>query len=515
MSIVQVDQQLPPMEEIGLRRQDVSSRLDAGRRSEFGQFFTSASVAGLMAGMAEAQTSSYRVLDAGAGIGSLSAALVDELCTRTVRPHDLRLTAFEIDPFLQPYLRETLARCQATAASADIECVVSVEAQDFIRAGVAMIRGGMFDPQRQVFDCAILNPPYHKIRSDSDARLLLRSVGIETSNLYTAFVALAVELLVPGGELIAITPRSFCNGPYFRPFRESLLREMRMRRLHIFESRETAFSDDAVLQENVILHAVKCPPDEPPRPVWITSSVGPGDDLLTTRQAPYDRVIRPGDPDFFIHIVPNELGQAVADCMLALTARLTDLGITVSTGRVVDFRARAFLRTDPEPGSVPLIYPTHLLQGGIAWPKQSRKPNALLLDEATRDLYSACWHLCAGEAIHLQGGATACCRCSLRLSDSCARFRSLRKSSELLSRGWQRPRSRSGSRIGCISQQHDGGWLLPPVQRSHAGQRYRSTQPSLPAAPRAGAAGPTRRSRSRRSGTRRQRSMRGTPPHGR
>ena len=386
MSIVQVDQQLPPMEEIELRRQDVSSRLDAGRRSEFGQFFTPASVAGLMAGMAEAQTSSYRVLDAGAGIGSFSAALVDELCTRTVRPHDLRLTAFEIDPFLQPYLRETLARCQATAASADIECVVSVEAQDFIHAGVAMIRGGMFDPQRQVFDCAILNPPYHKIRSDSDARLLLRSVGIETSNLYTAFVALAVELLVPGGELIAITPRSFCNGPYFRPFRESLLREMRLRRLHIFESRETAFSDDAVLQENVILHAVKCPPDEPPRPVWITSSVGPGDDLLTTRQAPYDRVIRPGDPDFFIHIVPNELGQAVADCMLALTARLTDLGITVSIGRVVDFRARAFLRTDPEPGSVPLIYPTHLLQGGIAWPKQSRKPNAMLLDEATRDL---------------------------------------------------------------------------------------------------------------------------------
>ena len=374
------------MEEIELRRQDVSSHLDAGRRSELGQFFTPASVAGLMAGMAEAQTSSYRVLDAGAGIGSLSAALVHELRNRTVRPHDLRLTAFEVDPFLQPYLRKTLARCQATAASAGIECVVSVEAQDFIHAGVAMIRGGMFDPQRQVFDCAILNPPYHKIRSDSDARLLLRSVGIETSNLYTAFVALAVELLVPGGELIAITPRSFCNGPYFRPFRESLLREMRLRRLHIFESRGTAFSDDAVLQENVILHAVKCPTDEPQRPVWITSSVGPGDDLLTTRQVLYDRVIRPGDPDSFIHIVPDELGQAVADSMLALTARLTDLGITVSTGRVVDFRARAFLRTDPEPGSVPLIYPTHLLQGGIAWPKQSRKPNAMLLEEATRYL---------------------------------------------------------------------------------------------------------------------------------
>jgi len=386
MSTVQAHQQLPPLEEIEARRLDVSGLLDAERRSELGQFFTPAPVARLLARMAEARTRSYRVLDAGAGIGSLCAALVDEICKRAARPDDICLTAFEIDPFLQPYLRETLMRCQVRAASAGIGCVGSLEARDFIRAGVAMIRGGMFDPQRQAFDCAILNPPYHKIRSDSDARLLLRSVGIETSTLYTAFVALAVELLVPGGELIAIIPRSFCNGPYFRPFREALLRDMRLRRLHIFESRETAFSDDAVLQENVIIHAVKCPADDPPRSVWISSSVGPGDDLLATRQVPYDRVIRPSDPDCFIHIVPNELGQAIADTMLALTARLTDLDLTVSTGRVVDFRARAFLRTSPDPGTVPLIHPTHLLQGEILWPKQSRKPNAILLDEATRDL---------------------------------------------------------------------------------------------------------------------------------
>jgi adenine-specific DNA-methyltransferase len=30
-------------------------------------------------------------------------------------------------------------------------------------------------------------------------------------------------LFEPVGELVAITPRSFCNGPYFRAFRESFL----------------------------------------------------------------------------------------------------------------------------------------------------------------------------------------------------------------------------------------------------------------------------------------------------
>jgi len=85
----------------------------------------------------------------------------------------------------------------------------------------------------------------------------LRRLGIETGNLYSGFLAAALALLAPGGELVAITPRSFCNGPYFRPFREALLRSAQLRRLHIFESREQAFSDDEVLQENIILYAVK------------------------------------------------------------------------------------------------------------------------------------------------------------------------------------------------------------------------------------------------------------------
>ena len=64
-------------------------------------------------------------------------------------------------------------------------------------------------------------------------------------------------MLVNGGELVAITPRSFCNGPYFKPFREDFLETMSLRRLHVFKSRSAAFSRDAVLQENIIFHAVK------------------------------------------------------------------------------------------------------------------------------------------------------------------------------------------------------------------------------------------------------------------
>src|SRR5260370_14200548 len=138
--------------------------------------------------------------------------------------------------------------------------------------GVRLLRHKMFEPARR-FDCAILNPPYKKINSDSKTRLMLREVGVETSNLYTGFLSVVLMLLASGGELVAITPRSFCNGPYFKPFRELLLNTLALRRIHVFESRQVAFKEDDVLQENVIFHGVKGGGTD--AIVAITSSTGP------------------------------------------------------------------------------------------------------------------------------------------------------------------------------------------------------------------------------------------------
>src|SRR3989338_9291575 len=118
------------------------------------------------------------------------------------------------------------------------------------------------------FDCnnrythAILNPPYKKICTNSKHRKLLRMVGIETVNLYTAFVALTVLLMEKGGEIVAIIPRSFCNGSYYRPFRNLILRTFSIRQLNLFESRDRAFKDDEVLQENIIIHLIKGEPQD-------------------------------------------------------------------------------------------------------------------------------------------------------------------------------------------------------------------------------------------------------------
>lgn len=355
-------------------RLDANRKLDPARRSELGQFMTPPATARLMASMFEATFENIRLLDAGAGVGSLTAAFVDEVSARSRRPRTLHVTACEVDHELAEYLKNTLEQCRKTAEKQSIEFTSELIERDFIEDSARKLRQEMFAPFHG-FNCAILNPPYRKINSESEMRLMLREVGIETSNLYTAFLSLALMLLLPGGELVAITPRSFCNGPYFKPFRKQLLDTMTIRRIHVFDSRQAAFQEDEVLQENVIFHGMK---GVHPRKVLISSSTGPEDDLITLREIEYPQLVAPGDPEYFIHIVPDQLGASVAEKIGKLYWTLKEHHLEVSTGRVVDFRATPLLRNYPAADTLPLIYPRNFEKGFIEWPKPGgRKPQAI------------------------------------------------------------------------------------------------------------------------------------------
>jgi len=367
------------------RNSDLNSRDEPSRRQELGQFLTPKPVAGFMASLFEAAWRELNLLDAGAGAGALSAALVQRLCREGRKLERISITAYELDPALIGPLHLTLADCKRDCERAGISFSATVINEDFIEAAVPLVRGELFTPDPPRFNAAIANPPYRKIRSNSTARIALRSAGIETSNLYTGFLALITKLLGEGGELVAITPRSFCNGPYFKPFRTDFLETMALRRLHVFESRSAAFSGDEVLQENIILHAVKNA--KKPQQVIVSSSSGAANGRVSERRVAYRDVVSPHDADQFIHLVADE-GQARARlAMSQLPSTLVDLGLSVSTGRVVDFRAKPFLRQQPEKGTVPLIYPCHFNGGFVHWPKaSSRKPNAIISSEETWEL---------------------------------------------------------------------------------------------------------------------------------
>ncbi len=355
-------------------RRKVSPRLKADRRGKLGQFMTPESVAADMAAMFGEMPDDVRLLDAGAGMGALTAAFVAEALARPRPPRSIAVTAFEVDADMAGLLRDTLDDCRDACEAAGVTFRADVIEDDFIlrSAEPLLSLGGCYNR-------AILNPPYAKLNTGSRWRLALRSVGIETVNLYSAFVALAVDQLEEDGELVAITPRSFCNGPYYEPFRRHLLDRAGILRLHVFESRKKAFKDDAVLQENVIFQLRR----GGDQPATVRVETDGGD----ARDVPFDEVVRPGDSHRFIRLTVSAEDAALAERVQALPCTLADLGIKVSTGRVVDFRAREHLRKEPGDDTVPLIYPAHLRDGGVRWPIPNfKKHNALARNAGTEGL---------------------------------------------------------------------------------------------------------------------------------
>jgi len=310
-----------------------------------------------------------RLLDAGAGIGSLSAAFLARWRSGRFQFQQVDVEAFELDHELIRHLSGTLASYNHKS-----DLFVNIREADFIQAAVDSLSGNLFSLPLKGYTHAILNPPYKKINSHSAHRYLLRQVGIETVNLYSAFVALAVALAVPGGHIVAIIPRSFCNGPYYRPFREFIAGRAAIRHLHLFESRNKAFKDDEVLQENIIIR-LECGAVQ--GAVTVSTSTDDTFSDLVMHEHPFDRIVFPGDSEHFIHI-PTSPEQSPLELSPAIRYTLDDIGLRVSTGPVVDFRLKTHLRDMPDGDTVPLLYPCHFSEYATMWPLiDSKKPNAV------------------------------------------------------------------------------------------------------------------------------------------
>ncbi len=357
--------------------------LNEATRGEKGQFMTPASVARLLASMFSNLDGELHVLDAGAGVGSLSAALIERAIEK-FQPSSITTHAWEIEDVLVEHQKLSISECASDCQNQNVELDWHIHKEDYISSAVSILKARSLGQDTPRFNKAILNPPYLKIAANSNERAALRSVGVETGNLYSCFVSLALMLLEDGGELVAITPRSFCNGPYFKDFRRLLLDGNSLCKIHVFDSRNKAFKGDKVLQENVIFHIIK---GQPQQRVAISSSSCADDNDIKVRTASFDEVVQPENPERFIHIVTSDDEAEIAKFIGNMPCSLDDLDIQVSTGKVVDFRTKENLRMELDSGSVPLIYPMHFNNSEIEFPiSGSKKPNAIALNDTTMSL---------------------------------------------------------------------------------------------------------------------------------
>ena len=136
-------------------RRLVSPRTAQKRKSELGQFMTPSGIARYMASLFQPNgTEHCRLLDAGAGVGSLSSAFLDRILVGELPFKSVEVFAYEIDPLLREHLERQLAGYRDVRAH--------VIEGDFIELAGSPLLNGFGD-----YTHAILNPPYKKINSDS------------------------------------------------------------------------------------------------------------------------------------------------------------------------------------------------------------------------------------------------------------------------------------------------------------------------------------------------------------
>ncbi|MCP3998463.1 MAG: N-6 DNA methylase [bacterium] len=357
----------------------LESGTDRGGRATKGQFTTPSEAATAIVELLDmGDLDEYQILDPGAGSGALMLNLVALAIENGVTAR-LVVDLVECDESALHLLNDAVAGARLAADSHDLGIELNIIDADFLDLDSWTYR---------TYDIAVMNPPYSKLGQDAQSRKVTqRLVGADCPNIYAAFVATALSLLAEHGQLVAITPRSFANGRYFLDFRRFVTDLSGFTHVVLFDRRDKIFRSSAVLQETVIFRLVKST-----SPNSISAVVETRHDHETsaydTHEVPQSTITARDDPDRFINLPGSPDVMAVAERLRSYDETLTSLGVSVSTGPVVDFRAKEFLAGPEDPDTVPLIYPVNVRPDGISWPLGGGKAQGFIRTPASaRQLY--------------------------------------------------------------------------------------------------------------------------------
>ena len=373
-----------------------ASRQSVRHRKEHGLYLTPAAVASYMAQTVDAGGSKLRILDPAAGAGVLCCAVVEALAnrsggTRHAKPTRIEIVAHEVDGGLVPSLRAVLGYLAAWSRRRGVAVAVEVVGEDFIAAHACAVRanGDLLAPGLPVaaFDVVIANPPYFKLAKTDPRALALPEVVHGQPNIYALFMAVSAALLRQGGQLVFITPRSFASGPYFRRFRDVFFRLIQPRQVHVFRSRRSAFGRDDVLQENVILAGTRRDLWQPSAAAELTVTSSDGvEDMARPRHCTVDMgmAIDLQSTDKVLRLPSSGEDKAVMRLVDAWPSSLQALGLSISTGPVVPFRAARHIRkTGDVPAThAPLLWMNHVRPLQATWPLATHKPQYMERNQA-------------------------------------------------------------------------------------------------------------------------------------
>lgn len=342
-------------------------------RKTLGQFFTSPVIADYMASMLHKPEGSHlSILDAGAGIGILTAASAMKLVE--LGCNAVHAVLYELDSSIIPHLNQTMKVVESLYQSKKGKFTFEVRNSDFVHDR---------PDKTESFDVSVINPPYFKYNvKTSPYAKAVSDLYSGDPNIYASFMAIVASSLNEGGQMVAITPRSFTNGLYFKNFRDYLLSITAIELIHIFKHRDRVFKNDAdkVLQENIICKFVKAVSYEA-----VEVRASDCDSSLTTatiQNYPVELIVDPSNDQRLIRI-PESLKEAsLLKQAEQFESTFTDSGYFISTGPVVEHRTRNFIvSAENQSNTVPLYRPHNVTPYSALWTGENKKDVRFELQE--------------------------------------------------------------------------------------------------------------------------------------
>lgn len=354
-----------------------SNTVTKSKRKKIGQFFTPPAVAEYMGSLMKTKKKKIKVADTGAGTAMLGGSICQHAFDN---PHieEIHVDFYETDENIIPTLLQNIELIRQEAEAKGKQFTYIIIQENFILHNETIWQDNESMDEDEKYDVVIGNPPYKKIGKNEMEAEVMSSVVHGQPNMYFLFMAMSVALLKKNGELIYIVPRSFTSGAYFRKFREYFLNTIKLTHIHLFNSRTDVFDSDKILQEAIILRAVKT--KKMPDVIHISSSENMSIDNNFTHQVPYDTVVDMNSDNLFILIPSNDKEVELLTIVNSWEYNLLDLGFKLKTGPVVDFRALGFIKKMPEENTVPLLWANHFKNNQISFPDTVSKNQQYIMD---------------------------------------------------------------------------------------------------------------------------------------
>ncbi|GAC42990.1 hypothetical protein PPOP_2353 [Paenibacillus popilliae ATCC 14706] len=337
-----------------------------------------------MASLMVYNRSSIKIFDAGAGTGILTGALCEKICENNniVQVH---IDLYENNEDVLPILVENIEFIRTILEQRGKQFTYAIIQENFILSNADYWNNIEKKDEDTLYDVIISNPPYKKIAKAEQESAVMDTVVYGQPNIYFLFMAMSAKLLKKDGQLIFITPRSFTSGAYFKRFRQWFFNNVRLTNLHLFNSRDDIFYGDDILQEAVILKALKT--KNKVDTIMVSSSKNMHFKENIVHEVPYGTMVEADSDNMFIMIPTTKEEINLLNTMKNWKYNLLSLGFKLKTGPVVDFRATELLSEESGKNSVPLLWANHFTNLRINFPCiDSKNPQYIVNTEESKSL---------------------------------------------------------------------------------------------------------------------------------